>query len=58
MAVSRGFSFFQDETMTKVSIGEEDAKLWLLPLSYRLQEVADCLVRANSRLLDLLDIYR
>lgn len=44
--------------MTKVSIGEEDAKLWLLPLSYRLQEVADCLVRANSRLLDLLDIYR
>lgn len=59
MAVSRGFSFFfQDETITKVSIGEEDAKLWLLPLSFRLQEFADCLVRAHSRLLDLLDIYR
>ena len=50
--------FFQDETITKVSIGEEDAKLWLLPLSFRLQEFADCLVRAHSRLLDLLDIYR
>lgn len=58
MAVSRGFSFFfQDETITKVSIGEEGAKLWLLPLSFRLQEFADCLVRAHSRLLDLLDIY-
>ncbi|CAH3107938.1 unnamed protein product, partial [Porites lobata] len=31
------------ETITKVSIGEEDAKLWLLPLSFRLQEFADCL---------------
>ena len=50
--------FFQDETITKVSIVEEDAKLWLLPLSFRLQEFADCLVRAHSRLLDLLDIYR
>ena len=50
--------FFQDETITKVSIGEEDAKLWLLPLSFSLQEFADCLVRAHSRLLDLLNIYR
>ena len=47
--------FFQGETMTKVSIGE-DAKLWLLPLSFRLQEFADCLVRALSRFLDLLYI--
>ena len=50
------FLFFQDETITTVSIGEEDAKLWLLPLSFRLQEFADCLVRALSRFLDLLYI--
>ncbi|CAH3023593.1 unnamed protein product, partial [Porites evermanni] len=31
------------ETITTVSINEEDAKLWLLPLSFRLQEFADCL---------------
>ena len=30
------FFFKKDETMTKVSIGEEDAKLWLLLLSFRL----------------------